>query len=77
LVRHIEAQEMGNIDGTWEGDLSVVHGPGLQAPDYPPQRWRFVIQGDSARAFILRDGKVQEIVALTSASAPGCGPAWQ
>jgi len=52
---------MGNIDGTWEGDLSVVHGPGLQARDYPPQRWRFVIHGDSARAFILRDGKVQEI----------------
>lgn len=55
------AQGAAPLDGAWEGSLAMVHGAGLGERDYPPQTWRFVIAGDTARAFLLRDGKTQEI----------------
>ena|SRR6185437_5202726 len=55
------AQDTGSIDGVWEGRLDWVHAPGLLARDYPFQVWRIQLQGTSAKMFIVRDGKLQEV----------------
>ncbi len=60
-VTTVHAQDVATLDGTWEGSLTMVHGAGLRQQDSPPQTWRLVINGDTARAFILRGGKVEEI----------------
>ena len=61
LPSKISAQDVASIDGTWEGRLDWVHAPGLLAREYPFQVWRIVLQGNSAKLFIIRDGKPQEV----------------
>jgi hypothetical protein len=55
------AEDTGPIDGVWEGTLDWVHGPGLQKREYPSQVWRMVLEGDNAKMFIVRNGKLQEV----------------
>jgi hypothetical protein len=55
------AQDLGSIDGVWEGTLDWVHAPGLQTRENPAQVWRIVLQGNTAKMFIVRDGKLEEV----------------
>jgi hypothetical protein len=56
-------QDAASLDGAWQGSLTMVHGPGLGERDFPAQTWRILINGDTARAYILREGKTEEIKA--------------
>jgi hypothetical protein len=55
------AQTAGGFDGTWEGTFTQQPVPGLRKKIYPPQTWRMMVQGDSVRMFISRNGTFSEI----------------
>jgi hypothetical protein len=54
---HLDRAALGSLDGTWEGELTSTGKDGK-----PAQAWRrIVISGDSAKVFIQRGGKTEEI----------------
>jgi len=56
------AQDFGGLDGSWEGTLTNVQGPGWFFPaTQPTKKVKLVIQGNSAQAFQVRDDKFVEI----------------
>ena len=61
LSRPSAAEDLGPIDGAWEGALDYIHGSGLLQRKYPPQTWRIVLDNNTAHMFIIRDGKLQEV----------------
>ena len=50
------AESTGGIDGTWEGVLEYIRGPGLQNSNWPPDTWRITIQGQEVKVYLKRDG---------------------
>ncbi len=44
------ADDLGTLDGTWEGSLAVIGAPGFKAPG-PPYVIRIVIAGTAAHVF--------------------------
>ncbi len=54
------ALDLGSVDGTWEGTLGAVNGPGLY-DQTKPMTLRIVIAGASARVFLIKDGNPLEV----------------
>lgn len=59
-----QAPDIGTIDGTWEGELSYLTGPGLgqRRPDAPPSvlKIRIVIDKNDVHVFNFLNGTTEE-----------------
>jgi hypothetical protein len=56
------AQDFGGLNGTWEGSLNYVQGPGLAVSKTTTSKWtKLIIAENSARAFYMKDNNIIEI----------------
>ena len=60
-LRTVQAEDFGSIEGTWEGELSYLNGPGLSVPQDQTAHYRITIRGKRAKAFIWKQGLIAEM----------------
>src|SRR5262245_37772233 len=63
LASQTQAQDIGSIDGTWEGHLSYARGSGLKEAPIPAPEFvvRLVIDGKTARVYNVKGSNADEV----------------